>query len=120
MSKYLKPSLIFSGLLLLLYYVTEYLQWGLHRFFPALILFFLLQSFIVAWILAMGERDRQRFPIYALSSVSLRFVTGVLLLIIFLIMKIPDLQALTLQFTVVYLSYMIFELSMVLSNLRRN
>ena len=120
MRRYLVASFLYSALHILVFLVAAWFGWHWHPLFWLLVLFFFLQSFILGWILYVGERDRQRFPIYAHLVVSLRFVTGVLLLIVFMIMGVPNLYQLTLQFVAVYLSFMIFELTMVLSNLRRN
>ncbi len=120
MKKYLLGSLAYSILHLAAYWIASLADWEWHPYFPLLILFFFLQSVILSWILSLARFDKQRFPIYALASVSIRFVTGVLLLIVFLVFEVPDLQSLTLLFVAVYLSFMIFELTILLANLRRN
>ncbi|MBV6643886.1 MAG: hypothetical protein KI790_00465 [Cyclobacteriaceae bacterium] len=120
MRKYLLLSLGLTGVFVLLYSIDSFLPWQFHQYFPWLIGFFFLQSIGISWMLSEGERDRSRFPIYALGSVVLRFVSGILFLMIFFVVGLEDPVPLVIQFMAVYLSYLIFELTVVLANLRPN
>jgi hypothetical protein len=82
--------------------------------------FFFIQSLGISWLLVLGEKDREKLPIYALGSVVLRFVSGILFLLVFFVVGLENPEALVIQFMGVYLLYLIFELTTVLSNLRRN
>lgn len=122
MKKYILLSLALSVVLLLIFYFLNdvVLNSYLHPNFPALVIFFFIQSFAIAWMLSMGEKDRAQFPIYALGSVAFRFVSGILFLIIFFVIDVENPVALTVQFMGLYLAYLIFEIIVVLANLRRN
>lgn len=115
-------GLVISGSLLVVYYfLNETLFEGiLQPQFPGLAIFFLVQSLPIGWMLSEGEKDRSRLPMYALGSISFRFVSGILFLVVFFIIEIENPTALVIQFMGVYLLYLAFELFVVLSNLRRN
>lgn len=122
MKKYLVLSLVISGVLLLIYYLLNdpFLGGYLHDLFPVLILFFFVQSFVIAWMLSRGEKNKEKFPLLALGSVTFRFVSGVIFLGIFFVLDVVDPVPLSAQFLGVYLLYLIFEIFVVLANLRRN
>jgi hypothetical protein len=71
-------------------------------------------------MLRSAEKDKENFPLYALGSIVFRFVSGILLLVLFWIAGINGLTSLLIQFMGVYLVYLVFELIVVLANLRRN
>lgn len=92
----------------------------LHPHFPALVDFFFFQSLLISWMLSMAERNRDQFPVLALGSVALRFMTALVVLIVFMLMEVENIQTLTIQFMAIYLIYLVFEIIVVLANLRRN
>ncbi len=79
-----------------------------------------MQSFPISWMLRQGERDSSSFVMYALGSIGFRLITGLFLLLLLSFLAGDQLPALAIQFSVVYLVYLVFELLMVLATLRRN
>ncbi|MFT4834369.1 MAG: hypothetical protein ACI83W_000238 [Marinoscillum sp.] len=122
MRKYLMFATLTSVCLILLYYfLNDFLFRGaLHVKFPALVFFFFLQSLMIGWLLYQGEKVNWETPIYVLAAITFRFLTALFFLVILFVMKIEDLRSLMIQFIVLYLGYLIFELIAVLPNLRRN
>ena len=120
--KYLIISTGISLVFLVTYYfLNESLfQSYLHKQFPALILFFYLQSLAVWWMLRLGEKSNWESPVYVLGGITFRFLTGLFFLAILFIMKPENIRPLMIQFIVLYLVYLIFELFAALPNLRRN
>ncbi len=108
------------ALIAIIGYALNPLKIHFHPYFPGLIVFFWGQSLIVAWLFSMGEKDRQQMPVFFLSGIVLRFVTAIVLLVFFALLEPPGIKALIIQFSVLYLVFMIFELIMALANLRRN
>lgn len=68
----------------------------------------------------MGKRDNWRSPVYALGTVTVRLLTGMFFLIIPMLLKVDGLPNLMIQFSLLYLLYLVFELYVVLANLRQN
>lgn len=122
MNKYLLQSSAISLILLALYYFgNEYLFFSsLHKQYPILVAFFFLQSLMISRLLERGRKKNWESPVYTLGTVVLRLFTGLIFLVVLYVKKIDDLKSLMLQFIVLYLVYLIFELFTVLSNLRRN
>ena len=120
MKKYLLSSLGISGVLWIGFVLNGFGLWELHPHFPFMVLFFLIQSVLISWLLSLAEKDPPRLPLYAIGAVSLRFLTAVFYMLILVLLKLDELRPLIIQFMVVYLLYMVFELSMVLANLRPN
>ncbi|MDW3196306.1 MAG: hypothetical protein R8G66_28290 [Cytophagales bacterium] len=120
MKKYLFTSLGISLVLVAVYFWNGFGLIELHSHFPYMVLFFFLQSLLISWLLSLAEKDRPRLPLYAIGAVSLRFLTAIFYLLILILLKVEDLRPLIIQFMVVYLLYMVFELSIVLANLRPN
>ena len=120
MKKYLFTSLGISLVLVAAYFMNGFGLIELHSHFPYMVLFFFLQSLLISWLLSLAEKDRPRLPLYAIGAVSLRFLTAIFYLLILILLKVEDLRPLIIQFMVVYLLYMVFELSIVLANLRPN
>lgn len=122
MKKYLLISTGLSLFFLLVYYLGNSVIFSgyLHSHFPGVIIFFFLQSLIVAWLLNEGQKSNWESPIYALGTVSFRLLTGLFFLLILFTMEIQNIKELMVQFIALYLVYLMFELFTVLSNLRRN
>lgn len=122
MKRYLFLTAAISAVLIAVYYGLNepFFNGYLHEKFPALIGFFFVQSFPIGWILSQGQKDPQSFPMYAIGSIGFRMITGLFLLLFFYFMKVEEIIPLSIQFTGVYLIYLVFELIVVLSNLRRN
>ena len=122
MKKYLVPSVIISTILLLAYYLINdsLLDGMLHAQFHILVIIFFAQSVPVAWLMQMAQKETSQFPIYIIGAVGFRMITSLMVLTIFYLLKTPDLFPFMVQFSILYLVYLIFELIVVLANLRRN
>lgn len=71
-------------------------------------------------MLKQGEKTPTNFPMFAIASIGFRMITGLFLLLIFYFLKVDQIVYLSYQFLGVYLVYLVFELMVVLANLRRN
>lgn len=122
MKQYLFGSISIALVLLGAYYLANDQVFNsiLHDQFPALILFFFLQSLVVAWLIDLAEKTNWESPIYALGTITFRFLTSLFFIAVLFVSKLADMKTLMAQFLVVYLIYLVFELYTVLSNLRRN
>lgn len=120
MKKYLLASLGTSIALWIAFIFDGFYIWDLHVHFPYLVLFFFIQSILISWMLSSAEKDRARLPLYALGAIVLRFLTGIFYVLILYMLEMEEFRTLIIQFAVVYLLYMVFELSIVLANLRPN
>ncbi len=120
--KYLIPSLIITSVLLLAFYSfnESYFSGYLHDHFSVLVILFFIQSVPVAWLMEEGQKDVTQFPTYFIGAVGFRMITSLMLLVIFYVLDTPEFVRLTVQFSVLYLVYLVFELIVVLANLRRN
>ncbi len=92
----------------------------LHDQFDVMVIVFFLQSLPVAWLMYTGQKDPTQFPVLALGAIGFRMMTSLMVLTVFYVLKIPELVALFVQFSILYFVYLVFELIVVLANLRRN
>lgn len=122
MRKYLVPSILITAVLLMtFYFLNESMFKGyLHDQFDVLVFIFFLQSIPVAWLMHTGQKEPSQFPIFFIGAIGFRMITSLMILAVFYILKIPELFALFVQFSILYLVYLVFELIVVLANLRRN
>lgn len=122
MRQYLTGSISIALLLLAAFYMANDKLLGaiLHDQFPGLILFFFLQSLVIAWLISLAEKTNWQSPLHALGTITFRFLTALFFIAVLFVLEFKDMKALMAQFLVVYLIYLIFELYTVLSNLRRN
>jgi hypothetical protein len=120
--KYLLYVTVFSTIWIVAYWVLDQsiLAGKLHNGFPLLVFFFYLQSLPLVWILKLVEKNDTSSPILIMASIGFRLITGLFLLLILYALKVPDLNSLAIQFAGLYLVYLMFELTLVLANLRRN
>jgi hypothetical protein len=79
-----------------------------------------LQSFPIAWLLKQGEKNPSSFPMFAMASIGFRMITGLFMLLVFFFLDIEGIVQFSYQFMGVYLVYLVFELMVVLANLRPN
>lgn len=86
--------------------------------FPLLVFVFFGQSVPVAWLMQAGQKDPTQFPVFVIAAIGFRMITSLMLLLVFYALETEELVGLTIQFSVLYLVYMVFELIVVLSNLR--
>lgn len=119
MRRYLLGSFGVSLFLVILKLFEHYLPWDFHIYFPWIVGFFFLQSLFISWILFLGEKNNTQFPNFVIGSLVIRFVTSIFLLLVFFVFGLENRVSFVVQFVAVYLSYLIFELTIVLTNLRR-
>lgn len=122
MKKYLMIMSVLSlGLLGVFYGLNEvWFDSYLHSHFATLIVFFLLQSIPIGWVMDQAIKEPSSFVIYVVGAIGLRMITGLFFVLILFFLNIPHINQLAIQFVGVYLLYLGFELSIVLTNLRRN
>ncbi len=122
MKKYLVPSAVITAILVATFYLANDRVLGgvLHKYFDILVLIFFVQSVPVAWIMKQAQNDASQFPIFVIGAIGFRMITSLMILTIFYLLKTPDLFSFMVQFSILYLVYLIFELIVVLANLRRN
>ena len=82
--------------------------------------FFTIQSVVVAGILWLAEKKRDQYGMIALGVVVLRLITAIIFLIVMYVIGTDNVMQFAVQFMLLYLSYLVFELTVVLANLRRN
>jgi len=85
-----------------------------------MIVFYFLQSIIVAVLLSKGIKNFEKFPVYALGTIVFRLLTAIIFLTVFFIIRIENAALFAIQFIGIYLLFLVFELTVVLANLRRN
>ena len=71
-------------------------------------------------MLKRSEENPQQGPLLIIASIGFRMLTSLFLLPVLSFSQIDDLHTLTMQFLILYLVYMVFEMMVVLVNLRRN
>ena len=120
MRKYIWGSISLTVLFLVLPYLNIPWSWQFHAAFQLMVVFFLLQSVLVAWVLSMAESRTSSFIIFSLGAIVLRLITSFFFLVACALMEVPDLELLVVQFLVAYLCYMSFEMIVLFSNLRAN
>lgn len=122
MKRYLIGSSILSAIVLLVYYCLNQnvLNGWLHAYIPGITVFFFFQSLVVSWMFQLAEKDNWENPIFTLGSVVFRLLTGMFFVLVLYSLKPENLKPLLLQFVIIYLVYLVFELFAVLPNLRRN
>lgn len=105
-----------------LFYLTNGLLFDgiLHRLFPVIVAFSFGQSILVYFVLREGEKAKWESPIYALGTVTLRLISGLFFMIFMVVLEVPDMRSLLVQFALIYLVYLVFEITYLLANLRRN
>lgn len=121
MRKYLIISTIVTSACLAFYSLNDYLFGGaLHKSLPLVIVFFFVQSVPISWMLHKSSTNPEKFSGLALASLGIRMITSLFLLLAIYGMGVEDFTNLAIQFVILYFVYLIFEITVVLSNLRRN
>ena len=92
----------------------------IHQSYPWIMVFFYLQSIFIAYLHQLGTRDPQKLAIYFLGGTVFRLLTILLMLAVIFIAKVPDHVLLTINSAVIYLLYLVFEITLLLVNLRPN
>lgn len=103
--------------------------WGLdwaadswvHPYCGWVLLFFFLITLVGHWFTERGlKRNRENFMSIYLGVTGFRLLISILFIGIFIYKRIPDLYVFVINFFVLYLSYVGFEIRGVLGNLRRD
>lgn len=120
MKRYLPGIIIISLFLIVVSLLGEALPFQLHGLFLEMVIFFICQSVIISMILSYGENQPDKLPIFALGSIVFRLLTAVVFLLVLLLVEVQNVKLLSIQFLAIYLLFLVFELTVVLTNLRRN
>ena len=120
MIKYLKGILIITVAFTAMYLAKDYLPWKMHPNFPSIIIFFFFQSLVISIFITFGEKLKDQFAFVALGAVVLRLLSAIFFLGWQYFANVDNVGLFAAQLIMVYLSYMAFELSVVLTNLRQN
>jgi hypothetical protein len=118
--KYLYTIAAITIGLLSLPLLEKSLPWSLHDQYINLLIFFTLQSLVIAIMLRQGEKKPERMPLFALATVSFRLITALIFLIVMYLVGVEEVTNFAAHFVAVYLVYLVFELTLVLTNLRRS
>lgn len=101
--------------------ITIYFPALAHHFIYWILGFFVLQGFLINRMLEYAHKNKpDSFSLYLLGSVSIRFLTSVFTAVIVLVIGVMDKKLFIINFFAFYLAYLIFELIILLSNLRPN
>lgn len=120
MKNYIISIGVLTAVLSLIYFFGNQMPFRLHDTFGAMLAFYTVQSVIIAGILFLAEQKKEHYGLIALGIVVLRLITAIIFLIIMYLNGIVDTMLFAIQFMLLYLSYLVFELTVVLANLRRN
>jgi hypothetical protein len=120
MKKYLIGITIISLFLIAIAPLKDSLPFELHDLYIEMVIFYIAQSVVIAFILSQGEKQPDKLPIFALGSIVFRLLTAVVFLIAVFIIGVENVKLLSIQFMAIYLLFLVFELTVVLTNLRRN
>lgn len=111
------PTLIVISALLLLIEAFFGEELGLHPSFRTLVIFFTVQTFVL-WRIEFLTPEEWKVHV-SLVKVAVRLLSSLVFIAILLYTQ-EERISLTIQFILLYLSYMIFEIVFALTNLRRN
>lgn len=115
---------VFSMLLLGVYFgleSTALVQQYIHTTMPWIIVFYCLQSIAIHALVIFSKNTLQAdFSIILIGGFTLRLVTALMVVVIVVFTGIGNHEMYILNFFAVYLLYLVFEIVMVLSNLRSN
>jgi hydrogenase-4 membrane subunit HyfE len=120
MKRYLISIGILTVILTAISVLKAYLPFTIHPTYNSMLVFYTIQSVVVAVILYFAEGKKENYGLFALGIVVLRLITALIFLMIMYVRGTEDTMVFAVQFMLLYLSYLVFELTVVLSNLRRN
>lgn len=75
---------------------------------------------MVIWVGSFAEKDKWQSTTPLMAGVAIRFLLTLLGATVLIVSKADEMKSLLLQYAILYLGYLIFELFAVLPNLRRN
>ena len=115
MKKWVLLFLITAALLLL--QEVPYIQPYLHQSYSLMIAFFTIQAFV---LFRMDTLIPEPWKVHgSLVKILIRFLSSAVFILV-LIYQYAEPNKLVLQFILLYLVYMVFEIGVALTNLRRN
>lgn len=120
MKDYIVSIGILTLILLLISIFRTVMPFELHETYNAMLIFYTVQSVIIAGILYLAESKPENFGLIALGIVVLRLITALIFLMFMYVQGTQDAMLFAIQFMLIYLSYLVFELTVVLAKLRRN
>ncbi len=94
----------------------EYIHTNIHWIF----LFFLIQSLGIAGLNQFALKAADQMPAVVLSGVVLRLLTTIFFFVFAIIFEVEESTKFILNTTIIYLPYLIFEIILLLPNLRPN
>lgn len=94
----------------------EYIHPNIHWIF----LFFLIQSLGIAGLNQIALKAADQMPAVVLAGVVLRLLTTIFFFVFAIIFEVEESTKFILNTTIIYLPYLIFEIILLLPNLRPN
>lgn len=95
-------------------------QQHIHSTITGILIFYFVLSMLVSWMMEIAIGDKEKFVPVAMGAIVLRLLITVLSMVVVVIAGIENQESFIINFFIVYLCYLIFELTTVLSNLRPN
>ena len=111
---------ILTVILVLISVFRAEMPFDLHSAFNPMLIFYTIQSVFIAGILYLAESKQENYGLIALGIVVLRLITALIFLMFMYVQVTEDAMLFAIQFMLIYLSYLVFELTVVLAKLRRN
>lgn len=120
MIKHLKGIVLITVLYSLMLIFKDQMPWEVHSRFLSIIVFFLIQSILISALLVYAQQWRDHYAFIALGAVVLRLISAMMFMGWVYFDGLDNPILFVTQLMMVYLSFLAFELSMVLTNLRQN
>ena len=119
--KILFPNILFSGLILLISLVIQLIwpMWLHDYHFPTVGLITFLMTMSLGLLVWKRNESEKFIGLYMILFIT-RFLLIATLFLVFKLKNTPSLELLVINFFLVYLSYLVFEIKQLLSNLRAN
>lgn len=116
MKKFILLVVLGLGLLASEFFLSEFIAF--HSYYQILVLFFVVQSAILFRIEDMGGEDTK--VQMRLVNIGLRMISALVFVLVMSARVNEDTFTFYVQFIVLYLVFMAFEITLALTNLRRN
>lgn len=115
-----KKLFILIGLGLVLIFAPELLgaYVPFHDYWQIMVIFFLIQSYVLTRIEERASKEMEAQM--RLVSIGVRFISALVFILILALSTKSQIEVLLIEFVILYLVFMTFELIMALANLRRN
>ena len=114
--------IVFTAVLAAVFFLLDYFESGLlHEHIWRFLAFFSIQGYMTSRIIFLGaERSNGYIIPYYFVAMSLRFFCSVFVAFLFLYLGVENRLAFALNFFMLYLCFLWFEISLLLTNLRQN